>query len=863
MTQRSSDFLGMIKELRSQGLTETEIAKGLGMTSTELRQTNTIARNAHKAEQVAMAQRLRDKGNSHQAIAERMGLPGESSVRALLAPGVKERNDRLQTISNMLRDEVDKKEYLDVGVGNERYLDISRTNFDTALAMLKSDGYAVTSVQIDQLGTGLKTTTQVLTSDDKNYGDVVRNKDKIQTMGVLGVDGGKKLIPTPEPLSIDSKRIDVRWGEDGGDQADGMIYVRPGVEDVSLGGASYAQVRVAVDGTHYLKGVAVYKDDLPPGIDIQINTPKSNTGNKLDAMKPMKNDKEDPFGAMTKPPLMNDPKDPTRVTSAMNIVNEEGDWSTWSRNLASQMLSKQRPTLAKEQLDKTYDQKKKELDEILSLTNPAVKQRLLDSFADGADASSVHLKAAAMPRQATQVLIAIPSLKDTEVYAPQFKNGERVALIRYPHGGTFEIPELTVNNNNREGKSIITSSALDAVGINHRVASRLSGADFDGDTVLVIPNNTGKVKSTPALEGLKGFDPQRAYPKYEGMKVMSEQQKQVEMGKASNLITDMTIKGAPPNEIAAAVRHSMVVIDAAKHELNHKQSYVDNGIANLKKKYQGGSDAGASTLVSLTTSETRVPHRRASYKVDPKTGEKIYSETGEGYTKTTINKRTGVESSKWIERQTLSTKGAETKDAHDLSSGTKVEKVYADHANRMKALANTARKESVNTKPTKYSQSAAQVYNKEVSSLNHKLNIALKNAPIERKAQVLAKATVNRKRQSNPDMDKDSVKKLESRELLRARTRVGAGKTLVDITPSEWEAIQAGAVSTSKLRTILSNTDLNTVKQYATPRKPTVMTSAKQTRAKSLLAAGRTPSEVADILGVALSTLNSSMDRKG
>ena len=48
------------------------------------------------------------------------------------------------------------------------------------------------------------------------------------------------------------------------------------------------------------------------------------------------------------------------------------------------------------------------------------------------------------------------------------------------------------------------------------------------------------------------------------------------MGDVSNLITDMTIKGANNDELARAVRHSMVVIDSEKHNLDVKASARDN-----------------------------------------------------------------------------------------------------------------------------------------------------------------------------------------------------------------------------------------------------------------------------------------------
>ena len=856
--ERSRSFLGWIKKMLGTGMTEPQIAQAVGMTTTELRATRAIARAEAKAADIAMAQRLKDKGCANAAIGERMGL-NESSVRALLAPGAKDRSDILTTTANMLKNQVAEKGYIDVGLGVERHIGLNRSRFDTALSMLKSEGYEVINVQVDQATGRQKTLIKVLAPAGTSYLDVKTNIDTVKSVTDFSEDGGRSYLGLQPPLSVDSKRLAIRYAEDGGTDADGVVYVRPGVDDLSLGGKRYAQVRIAVDNTHYIKGMAVYKDDLPDGVDLMFNTNKENTGKKLDALKPMKDDPEDPFGSMISRQIIEtDAKGKPKVTSAMNIVNEEGRWDEWSRNLPSQMLSKQDPRLAKEQLDRKYEQSLKEFEEIKSLTNPAVKRHLLagpngdGGVAASFDSASVHLKAAAMPRQATQVILPINSMKDTEIYAPNFRDGERVALVRFPHGGTFEIPELTVNNRSPEARKIL-GPAKDAVGINAKVAERLSGADFDGDTVLVIPNNSGKIKSTPTLEGLKNFDPRTTYREYPGMKVMTPRQKQMEMGKVSNLITDMTIKGAKPEEVARAVRHSMVVIDAEKHRLNYKQSYIDNGIGKLKEEYQGSANAGASTLISRTSSETRVNDRRFA-GVDPRTGRVQYRYTDDGY-----NRKRPDGSVEWVPKQMSSTKGAETKDAHKLSSGSSMEKVYAEHSNRMKALANEARKEWAATKPTPYSPSAKATYAKEVAAINGKLNVALRNAPLERQAQVAANAVISAKRKSNPDLSGDELKKVKSRAINETRARVGANKIKVDITDREWEAIQAGAVSQNKLSKVLANADLDQVRTLATPRKNTVMSSAKQQRARAMLNSGKTMAEIADALGVNINTLKSDL----
>lgn len=88
---------------------------------------------------------------------------------------------------------------------------------------------------------------------------------------------------------------------------------------------------------------------------------------------------------------------------------------------------------------------------------------------------------------------------------------------------------------------------------------------------------------------MKGFDPKTEYSTEgkTGIRLLSKEATQIEMGKISNLITDMTLKGAPTEDITKAVRHSMVVIDAAKHKLDYKRSEIENDIPTLRKRWPG------------------------------------------------------------------------------------------------------------------------------------------------------------------------------------------------------------------------------------------------------------------------------------
>ena len=873
---RSVSFLDNIAQLREKGMSDVDIAKGFGMTIKELRETNTIAINAKRAEDVGMAVKLKEKGYSNVAIGERMKI-NESSVRSLLARHLQDKQDILTETASILRNEVDKGGYIDIGKGVATTRGISNEKLGSAVAILKDEGYSVLKVQVQQQGTasGNKTTIKVLCPPGTTYRDVKMNMENIRQIEQKTDDGGRTFFGILPPKSIDSSRVSVIYDEDGGGQADGVMYIRPGVEDLSLGSSRYAQVRIMVDGTHYLKGMAVYKDDLPPGVDVAFNTNKKKgtpmIGDKDNTvLKPLQKDadgnidKDNPFGAQIASQIgkTDETGRVTELTSVVNILNKEGDWEGWKKSIASQVLSKQSPKLAEAQLKQAFDRKREELDEILALNNPAVKAKLLQSYSEGVDSAAVHLKAAALPRQASHAILPVKSLKDTEVYAPNYKDGERVALIRYPHGGTFEIPELTVNNKNREARAMIGPQAKDAIGINSKVAERLSGADFDGDSVLVIPNNSGALKSTPALEKLKGFDAKAEYPAYEGMPKMTPRAKQQQMGLVSNLITDMTIQKASPDELARAVRHSMVVIDAEKHNLDYRRSARENGVLALQKKYQPRDDGragGAATLISRATSQTHVLARKPQRMsdggpIDKATGKKVFKETGESY----VDPNTG----KTVFKTQRSVKLRETDDAHTLVSkdgGTMIERVYADHSNRMKALANEARKSMVAQPSVTRSPSAAKVYDAQVKSLDAKLNNALRNSPRERQAQVFADTVVSAKRAANPNMDNAQIKRAQSQALTEARARMGAKKELVDITPDEWAAIQAWAISNHKLKQILDNTDVDKVKSLATPRARTLMSGANLARAKTMAAQGKTQAEIAAALGISVTTVKEGL----
>ena len=888
----SMDFLGRIEGLKKEGKTESEIAEALGITdkygkpsTSRLRAQVSIAKEERKLFQIETAKRLSEKeGLGPTEIGRQMGVP-EGTVRGWLKKDDSATVSRDRETANIIKAAIEEKGMIDVGAGVERELGVSKERLNRAIYLLEAEGYPIYSGGIPQATTkGQQTNQRVICPPGTPHSEIYKYDQVHSLRDYTSDDGGQTFRQFQYPESFDSKRLKIRYNEEGGLERDGLVELRRGVEDISLGDSKYAQVRILVDGTHYIKGMAVYSDDLPEGVDIVFNTNKTQGTPMTDVLKPIKNDPTNPFGSLIKANGQREyiDKDGNKRLSVINKRADEGDWEDWQDALPSQFLGKQSRSLARKQLNLAKTDKLDEFDEICSIPNPTLKKHLLNKFADECDSAAVHLKAAALPGQKYHVMIPVNTLKDNEVYAPQYENGTKVALIRYPHAGTFEIPILTVNNRHKDSEKYIGKTSIDAVCVNKHNADRLSGADFDGDTVMVIPTHdaAGKVKiiNREELKGLKGFEPKEAYAEREGMRYMTKQGTQKEMGMISNLITDMTIMGANDDDMAKAVRHSMVVIDAYKHKLDYKRSEAENDIATLKNKYQikvreDGTikTGGASTILSRAKGEKAVLKRQGSPIINIK-GSKDYDpsrpegaliwKTAEDveYTVTSTNKK-GETVTKTKYKQQQSTQMAEVDDAYDLVSAARnpMELIYADYANSMKSLANKARVELVNTGNLKQDKQAREIYKDEVESLNKKLDTALLNTPRERAAQRMANYIVEQKKKADPNMDKGEIKKAKQIAINESRAAVGSTSRKdrnIEITDKEWEAIQAGAISESKLKQILNNTDIDALRERATPRQTVNLSPTKVAKIKNMANSNYSLDQIAKSLGVAPSTVS-------
>ena len=918
--QRSRDFLSRVEELKKTGWKETpeNIQKEFGLTTTQYRTEKALAKDERRMLNVARAKSLKEDGKNDSEIGREMGV-NESTVRSWLNADSEARMKQATETAKSLKKLVDEHGMIDVGTDVERELNISKEKMNQALYILEREGYPVYKGGIPQVtNPGQQTNQRVLCKPGTEHREIY-DYDRVHSVtDYISRDGGDTLEKKfTYPASMDSKRLKIRYNEEGGLEKDGVVELRRNVPDLSLGESRFSQVRILVDGTHYIKGMAVYSDNMPDGVDVVFNTNKKKGTPMTSVLKEIKNDPDNPFGSAIKDVNKGgqywyddktgklwDPENPVgeKKLGLINKRADEGDWAEWKNAVPSQFLGKQSKSMAKKQLKLAEADRQAEFEEICSLTNPTVKKHLLQKFADGCDSAAVDLQAAALPGQKYHVIIPNNTLKVTEVYAPGYAPGTKLALVRYPHGGTFEIPIVTVVGKNKLGKQLIGTTPMDAICINSKVAERLSGADFDGDTVMCIPTHdkSGKVKitSTPPLKGLEGFDPKASY-QYDTKKVDADGTEHyyrngkefkvmkntgTQMGVVSNLITDMTLAGASPEKLERAVKHSMVVIDAEKHKLDYKQSEIDNNIDALRKEYQVHVDkngnvryGGASTILSRSKGETSVLKRQGSPKVNIKgkewydptkpEGSLIYKTADDvSYEVTTTNKRTGKTVTTTRYKTQKSTRMAETDDAYDLMSDARhpMEIIYADYANSMKSLANKARLEMSRTGKVAYSASAKNTYRSEVKSLDEKLNIALLNAPRERAAQRKANAEVAAKKKAykdehGTDMKKSDVKKISQQSLSKYRDEVNSVSRRarsIKITDREWEAIQAGAISENKLKRILDNTDVDNLRQRATPRATNTLSQAKVNRIKAMSASNYSLSEIANTLGVSTSTVS-------
>lgn len=296
--QRQKSFYGAYQDLLKKGMKPTEIAKAFDMNTSQLRAKVSNTKIEMRAAERAELQRLVDKGMSLSSAAKQLDIPW-STAKNMLSDDYDRKQRITNACANTLKEQVEEKKYLDITSGIEHQLGVSSTKLNNTVALLKEQGYKVNYIKVEQMGTGKFTTMKVLTKEDVPYAEIAAHKDEIRPVSdVYTEDGGESWRKIEAPRPIPASEIEINYTKDGkgGVEKDGLIELRRGVDELSLGKASYAQVRIAVqqegddehpNGTHYMKGMAVYSDDLPDGVNVRYNTNKAEGTPLFDNPDPM------------------------------------------------------------------------------------------------------------------------------------------------------------------------------------------------------------------------------------------------------------------------------------------------------------------------------------------------------------------------------------------------------------------------------------------------------------------------------------------------------------------------------------------------------------------------------------------------
>ena len=378
--QHDGDFLTRVERMRKDGFSytdengktwygDTAIAKYFDMSSSDFRREISWANYTRRALDVSRAKNLKAQGLNTSEIAREMGV-NESTVRSWFNKESETRMNQAKETADFIKKQIETRGMIDVGAGVEQELNISRERLDMALYALEAEGYPVYSGRFKQVtNPGQWTTQKVICPPDTPYKDIYQ-LDKVHSLkDYISRDGGEtyeKKFTYPE--SMDSKRLMIRYDEQGGTAKDGVIELRRGVPDLSLGESRYSQVRILVDGTHYLKGMAVYSDNMPDGVDVIFNTNKKQGTPMTKVLKEIKPDPDNPFGSLIKDAdqggqyWYTDAKTGEKKLGLINKRANEGDWTDWKDSLPSQFLSKQNLSLAKKQLGLAIADKTDEYD---------------------------------------------------------------------------------------------------------------------------------------------------------------------------------------------------------------------------------------------------------------------------------------------------------------------------------------------------------------------------------------------------------------------------------------------------------------------------------------------------------------------
>ena len=157
-----------------------------------------------------------------------MGFANDSSVRSLLNENSEVRMNQAKATADFLRKQINEKGIIDVGTGVEKELGISREKLNQALYILQLEGYEVYGAGVPQAtNPGKQTNIKVICPPGTEHKDIYNFEDVHSLKDYISYDDGQSFKKAFEyPSSMDSKRLQIRYAEDGGINKDGVIELR-------------------------------------------------------------------------------------------------------------------------------------------------------------------------------------------------------------------------------------------------------------------------------------------------------------------------------------------------------------------------------------------------------------------------------------------------------------------------------------------------------------------------------------------------------------------------------------------------------------------------------------------------------------
>ena len=228
-----------IPDIREEGRTETQIANELGLTTTQLRNAITYARKEEREYNREQVAGMKEAGLSNVEIGQRLGI-SEGTVRNYISDNKSSKatsEQQLDNIEKALSDSLKQTGHLDVGVGVERQLGVSRTKFNAVVNQMVENGdLYIHNIQIQRLNDPTKYTIVKVLSTEPDYLKVLKDSTNIGNLEYFSDDKALESAKRFEtPQMVDLNRIKIRYQEDGGADLDGLIEIRKGTEDLDLG----------------------------------------------------------------------------------------------------------------------------------------------------------------------------------------------------------------------------------------------------------------------------------------------------------------------------------------------------------------------------------------------------------------------------------------------------------------------------------------------------------------------------------------------------------------------------------------------------------------------------------------------------